>query len=269
MPRILNDVEHVYFSLEAESHLRDQFELRMLEENRIGGLLRLSVCDDDGKLRLNYDITGLDLLSETVERRKLTSPDLRQLILTLKHVIAGLDPYLLSASGIVLRMDSVYVSPRSGAPCFLFLPGRKSDFSAELSEFLQALLGASDHDDYPSVVLAYRLYKESLDHPSALDRLEQILISQESPDSGPAITRPGGERITVPEMLAEAAQDPCVLEIREAPVGDYGPAYPEPAQERPGLFRRLFRKNSAPETGAPMRAESSEEEQWLDTLVLH
>ena len=124
MPRILNDVEHVYFSLEAESHLRDQFELRMLEENRIGGLLRLSVCDDDGKLRLNYDITGLDLLSETVERRKLTSPDLRQLILTLKHVIAGLDPYLLSASGIVLRMDSIYVSPRSGAPCFLFLPGR-------------------------------------------------------------------------------------------------------------------------------------------------
>ena len=35
MPRILNDVEHVYFSLEAESHLRDQFELRMMEENRI------------------------------------------------------------------------------------------------------------------------------------------------------------------------------------------------------------------------------------------
>ena len=118
------------------------------------------------------------------------------------------------------------------------------------------------------MVLAYRLYKESLDHPSALDRLEQILISQESPDGGPAITRPGGERITVPEMLAEAAQEPCVLEIREAPAGDYGPAYPENVQERPGLFRRLFRKNSAPETGAPNRAESSEEEQWLDTLVL-
>ena len=122
MPRILNDVEHVYFSLDAEPFLRDQFELRMLEENRIGGLLRLSVCDDDGKLKLNYDVTGMDPLSETADRRKLKSQDLRQLILTLKHVITGLEPYLLNASGIVLRMDSIYVSPQSRALCFLLQP---------------------------------------------------------------------------------------------------------------------------------------------------
>ena len=268
MPRILNDVEHVYFSLEAESLLRDQFELRMLEENRIGGLLRLSVCDDDGKLKLNYDITGMDPLSETADHRKLRSQDLRQLILTLKHVITGLEPYLLNASGIVLRLDSVYVDPQSRAPCFLFLPGRNSDFSAELSEFLQALLGASDHDDYPSVVLAYRLYKESLDHPSALDRLEQILISQEGPEGAPPITSPDGEQITVPEMLADAGQEPCVLEIREAPVQEYSTALPGSGPQKPGLFRKLFRKNSAPETGAPDKAETSEEAQWLETLAV-
>ena len=268
MPRILNDVEHVYFSLDAESLLRDQFELRMLEENRIGGLLRLSVCDDDGKLKLNYDITGLDLLSDTAVRRKLKSQDLRQLILTLKHVVTGLEPYLLNASGIVLRMDSVYVAPQSRSPCFLFLPGRSSDFSAELSEFLQALLGASDHDDYPSVVLAYRLYKESLDHPSALDRLEQILISQEGPDGGPAITSPDGEQITVPEMLADAGQEPCVLEVREVPAREYVAETSENSTEKPGLFRRLFRKNSAPETGAPDQAEKSEEAQWVEALTI-
>ena len=125
MPRILNDVEHVYLSLDAEPFLRDQFELRMLEENRIGGLLRLSVCDDDGKLKLNYDVTGMDPLSETADRRKLKSQDLRQLILTLKHVITGLEPYLLNASGIVLRMDSVYVDPQSRSPCFRI--GQKTD----------------------------------------------------------------------------------------------------------------------------------------------
>ena len=165
-------------------------------------------------------------------------------------------------------MDSIYVSPQSRAPCFLFLPGRNSDFSAELSEFLQALLGASDHDDYPSVVLAYRLYKESLDHPSALDRLEQILISQEGPDGTPAITSPDGEQITVPEMLAEAGQEPCVLEIREAPAEEYNAPLPGSGSQKPGLFRKLFRKNSAPETGAPDKAESSEEAQWLETLTV-
>lgn len=266
MPQILNDVEHIYFSIDADRHLRDQFELRMLEENRIGGLLRLSVCDDEGGLKLNYDITGLDPLSEHIRHEKLKAPDLRQLILTLKHVITGLDPYLLSASGILLNTDSIYVSPQSRSPCFLYLPGRKTDFSRELSEFLQVLLGASDHDDYPSVVLAYRLYKESLDHPSALDRLEQILISQESYTGETPLASPDGEQITVPEMLAEAAQEPCVVEIREADTRDcIAPASRE-SGEKGGLFRKLFRKNSAPETGAPERPEISEETQWLETL---
>jgi hypothetical protein len=40
-----------------------------------------------------------------------------------------------------------------------------------------------DHDDYNSVVLAYRLYKESLSGHGAIDRLEQILIA---PDPGQA-----------------------------------------------------------------------------------
>ena len=57
MPQILNETDHSYFSVETDPALREHYSLRMLEENRIDGLLRLSVCDDDGKLRLNYDIT--------------------------------------------------------------------------------------------------------------------------------------------------------------------------------------------------------------------
>jgi hypothetical protein len=56
----------------------------MLEENRIDGLLRLSVCDDEGKLFLNYDITRMETLREWTARHRLRSEDLRLLILTLK-----------------------------------------------------------------------------------------------------------------------------------------------------------------------------------------
>ena len=70
------------------------------------------------------------------------------------------------------------------------------------------------------------------------------------------------------EMLAEAGQEPCVLEIREAPVQEYSTALPGSGPQKPGLFRKLFRKNSAPETGAPDKAETSEEAQWLETLAI-
>ena len=69
-------------------------------------------------------------------------------------------------------------------------------------------------------------------------------------------------------MLAEAGQEPCVLEVREAPVQEYSAALPGSGPQKPGLFRKLFRKNSAPETGAPDKAETSEEAQWLETLAI-
>lgn len=177
MPQILNETDHSYFSVETDPALREHYSLRMLEENRIDGLLRLSVCDDEGKLFLNYDITRMETLREWTARHRLRSEDLRLLILTLKHVSSGLAPFLLDPAGIVLDADSVYTDPASHAPCFLYFPGRSGGFGDQLSGFLHSLMELSDHDDCRSEVLAYRMYRESQAHPNALDYLERILIS--------------------------------------------------------------------------------------------
>lgn len=182
MPQILNDSDHSYFSVEADPGLREHYSLRMLEENRIDGLLRLSVCDDDGKLFLNYDITRMETLRDWAERHRLRSEDLRLLILTLKHVSAGLAPFLLDPAGIILEAESVYTDPVSHAPCFLYCPGRNGGFGEQLSAFLHTLMELSDHDDCRSEVLAYRMYRECQAHPNALDHLERILISGEPLD---------------------------------------------------------------------------------------
>ena len=178
MPQILNETDHSYFSVETDPALREHYSLRMLEENRIDGLLRLSVCDDEGKLFLNYDITRMETLREWTARHRLRSEDLRLLILTLKHVSSGLAPFLLDPAGIVLDADSVYTDPASHAPCFLYFPGRSGGFGDQLSGFLHSLMELSDHDDCRSEVLAYRMYRESQAHPNALDYLERYPEAQ-------------------------------------------------------------------------------------------
>ena len=166
MPQILNETDHSYFSVETDPALREHYSLRMLEENRIDGLLRLSVCDDEGKLFLNYDITRMETLREWTARHRLRSEDLRLLILTLKHVSSGLAPFLLDPAGTVLDADSVYTDPASHAPCFLYFPGRSGGFGDQLSGFLHSLMELSDHDDCRSEVLAYRMYRESQATPT-------------------------------------------------------------------------------------------------------
>lgn len=264
MPQILNDPNHRYLSMEADRQLREHFELRMLEENHVPGLLPLTVCDDNGVLTLNYDISGKDTLASLAMNQKLLAPDIRQIILTLKHVISGLAPYLLTPSSILLSLESIYVSPVNLAPCFLYVPGQNSHFPTALSEFLQTLLSHTDHDDYPSVVLAYRLYKESLDHPSALDRLEQILISQESPLVEPGYAEHDSDSpdLPTPADLSASENAPLVSEIREVPL-DPVLADPPASAHAPGLFQKLFRR--AEEKGNCSSPED-EEKQWIELM---
>ena len=109
-------------TMEADPSIRNRYELRMLEENRIEGLLPLSVCDDNGILRLNYDVSALIPLSDITDRSGLLAGDLRRLILTLRHIVTGMEPYLLAESGILLKPETVYLESGSRSPHFLYLP---------------------------------------------------------------------------------------------------------------------------------------------------
>ncbi len=246
MPQILNETDHSYLSVAADPALREHYSLRMLEENRIDGLLRLSVCDNDGQLFLNYDITRMETLREWAVRRPLRSEDLRLLILTLKHVSAGLSPYLLDPAGIVLDADSVYTDPISHAPCFLYCPGMSGGFGDRLSAFLHTLMELSDHDDCRSEVLAYRMYRESQAHPNALDYLERILISGDPLDP---------RELPAGEILNGTADDAVFRGVPGGPAGtvvaETVPAEPEPLPVEAlsvrdakggGLFGRLRKR---------------------------
>ena len=218
MDNTLHETERCYFTIGADPGLRNACELRMLEENRIGGLLRLSVCEDEGQLVLNYDTTGWIPLSEFTESRHLTASEIRCLILTLKHVISGLSPFLLDQRGIMLSPDTVFLDPVSASPAFLYVPEQTDAFQENLTLLLQAILSNVDHDDYRSVVLAYRLYKESLEHrtENVLDCLERILISPGAPEET-GLSHPGSPDISAPEYIPEELLRTRSYSVQEVP----------------------------------------------------
>ena len=136
----LNDVRHSFLTVRSDIKLRENFELRMLEENRIDGILPMTVCDNDGILDLNYDITGMLPLSEVLLNRRLTGGDIRHIVLSLKHILTGLGPFLLSGTGMILSAESVYTDPVTLSPYFLYLPGRDESFSSSLTDLLEHLM---------------------------------------------------------------------------------------------------------------------------------
>ena len=177
--------------------------------------------------------TGLLSLTDAAAEQKLRAEDLRRLLLYLLQALSRLPVYLLSPDGLVLDADAIYLDPQSRAPCFLYHPGQHADFSDSLSAFLHALLALTDQSEERHMVLAYRLYQESLSHPHSLDYLGRILTSAEATP-----------READPAADAAPPLDPLVSEIREVSAEEL------PQKKSGGLLRRLFHRTEEPNHSA-------------------
>ena len=202
----------------------------MLEENALPGFLPLRPCGAGAENELCYEVSGLHSLSEVCREQALRAAELRHLLLHLLHALSRLPAYLLSSDGVLLQSDCVYLESLSRAPRFLYHPGQQRPFSETLSAFLQELLSLTDQSDEASVVLAYRLYQESLRHPHALDYLERILSASEA--------APQKEEPLAP------VNDTLVSEIREVRTEEL------PQKKSGGLLRRLFSHKEEAEPAA-------------------
>lgn len=225
MIKLVHSASHSALELSLSPADASGFPRRMLEENHIPGFLPLRPSSEATPQTLSYDVTGLLSLADAACEQKLRAADLRRLLLYLLHALSRLPTYLLTPEGLVLDTAAIYLEPQSRAPCFLYHPGQHADFSGSLSAFLHELLSLTDQSEARHMVLAYRLYQESLSHPHSLDYLERILTTAEPLP-----------RAEVPVAEAEPPLDPLVSEIREVSAEEL------PQKKNGGLLRRLFHR---------------------------
>ena len=230
MPKLLHSAARSFLALPCAEDAAPHFALRMLEENALPGFLPLHPCGAGVENELCYEVSGLHSLSEVCREQALRAAELRHLLLHLLHALSRLPAYLLSSDGVLLQSDCVYLESLGRAPRFLYHPGQQRPFSETLSAFLQELLSLTDQSDEASVVLAYRLYQESLRHPHALDYLERILSASEA--------APQKEEPLAP------VNDTLVSEIREVRTEEL------PQKKSGGLLRRLFSHKEEAEPAA-------------------
>ncbi|HIT64320.1 MAG TPA: FHA domain-containing protein [Candidatus Ventrimonas merdavium] len=155
------ELKHNYMILEPETKGICQYERRMLEANRIEGLLRFQLRPFDGEPRFYYEITSKQPLSGVLDGRMITYSQIRNLVLGIAGTLSRMELYLLPESSILLEPDYIYVEPESFRIWLCPVPGLERDFPEAYGKLLEYLLGKVDHQDKDCVVLAYGLYQES------------------------------------------------------------------------------------------------------------
>lgn len=155
------EMRHNYLILEAAEGQEENFELRMLTENTIEGLLRIRVRQEEKGRFYYYEITSKQPLGRLLEFKEIKRGELGKLMTGIGAVLHHLEDYLLQEANIVLEPEHIYIEPESYQVWLCYLPGYQKSFPEAMEKLLQYLLKKTDHRDNDTVVLAYRLYQES------------------------------------------------------------------------------------------------------------
>ena len=87
--------------------MAERYDYRIMQHNRIGGLLPCSLRYLDGEELLYYDITSRQPLARLYESRRMKAADLERIIRDTAAVQAQLGEYMLDESGVLLEEEVI------------------------------------------------------------------------------------------------------------------------------------------------------------------
>ncbi|MFT3982670.1 MAG: DUF6382 domain-containing protein [Lachnospiraceae bacterium] len=162
-----------YLILEEEHQTADknEFEIRMLQENNIPGFLRCMVRYVDGKEQYAYDITSRQSLKRLYEEQDIGCSDMKSILLGLMKGFEAVSDYLLSEENIILLPEYIYADIETKQAFLCFYPLYHVDIHQSFQKFAEFLLQKTDHKDEKAVVLAYAFYKQIISGDYDLHRL--------------------------------------------------------------------------------------------------
>ncbi len=177
--RYKREMRHNYLILDALEANIDNFEIRMLEQNVIEGILKFRLNREEENFVYYYEITSRQPLSRMLEFKEIKKEEISRLILGIGSILNRIEPFLLQEGNILLEPEHIYIEPDTYQVWLCYVPGYQGDFPNAMEKLLQFLLKKADHRDNDTVVLAYRLYQESQkDYYGMDDLLKAVQESQ-------------------------------------------------------------------------------------------
>lgn len=185
-----------------ENGIQESFEMKMVRNNRIKGLLPVQVRQVNSEYRYLYCINSKRSIAENYGRNGMGSRELEILAESLKEISKSLKEYMLDESGLVLLPEYVFRDMASDRFCFAYTGLVTEDFRERLRKLFEYILGITDHRDNEAVTLAYGIYKRLCTDDCTMDELFEHIRSNNS-DSGRIETTVTENTSVLPEIVEE------------------------------------------------------------------
>ncbi len=230
------DFKHNYLVIRDDRVLTNDYQIKMLVENNIEGLLNCSERMVNGEGLLYYNITSKQPFSALYEDRMIGMKEITALFSGLTELCGRMEKFLLYGDGLLLSPEYIYYDVGSGTYHFIYYP--YAEEKNALLPLLEFLMERTDPDDIRAAEIVYQLaditgrgycsMNEALSwfaEETSHDRDEDIRINTQTQ---PQAKMPGPEsEKNLPENTYEDTEEQYFEEEEKTP------------KRRKGLLQRL------------------------------
>ena len=206
------DREHNYMVLEVPEKMQgNAYQVRMLLENEIPGLLRCKKQMVDGKAFLCYEITSRQPLSRVLEQHPAGYEEIQAVAQGIGRALEQISRFFLEEEGLILEPEFLYMDVETREISVCFLPFFGGDFQEAFRELAEYLLKKLNHKDERAILSGYRLYMET----SVEDYCVKDVVGKLYQDFGgekESCEKPPSPEQTPPNAVRKEKIPPCRTE---------------------------------------------------------
>ena len=164
-----------YISIEKPTGYEDDYQMAMIMENDIKGLLKIEERMIDGKEYLYYDISSLQPIQRMYEHKGLSSDEIKNTVRNMIKALKEADDHMLDITNIVLSPLYIYTDPDDRNIYMMFYPYNTDSGSNEMTELAEFFLERIERSDADAAVFAYKFYQTVRKDNYVLADLEAIV----------------------------------------------------------------------------------------------
>jgi len=151
---------HSYLILEIDKLYKEDYQVRMILENEIKGLLKIQGRGMDEKSYFFYDITGKESLKKQYQKKTIFKGEITRFLVDLLHILDVLYAHMLDANSLLLGPE--YIFQNKEQSYFCYCPYEKRNICKEFHKLTEFLVSQIDYEDRDSIGIVYELHKKTL-----------------------------------------------------------------------------------------------------------
>lgn len=172
-----NNLKSSYLVVEGEEQENEDYQIAMLQENKIPGLLPMHVRYVDNVSNYCYDISGRQSLAAKFEKEKLQQVHMKKLIGDLLNVMQEAKKYMLDGEKILLDPEYIFCEKKDYV--FAYYPSGEADIRKEFHRLTEFFVREVDYQDKDGVRLAYTLHKATMEEHYSIEKIMEEVEQEE------------------------------------------------------------------------------------------